>query len=95
MNGEIFLKLLTCIALLVPLFDSQMLGCLLSLGLVVGIVFGNITDPVTEQDIRIFKETFMGVTRAYDFRITQRAHVLAHHVSENARRSAVPLGPSS
>ncbi len=95
LNGEIFLKLLPCIALLVPLLDSQRLVCLLSLGLVVVSVFGNIAHPVTEQDIRIFKETFMEVIRAYDFRITPRAHLLAHRVSEYARLSAVPLGPPS
>ncbi len=37
----------------------------------------------------------MEVIRAYDFRMAPRAHVLAYHVLDCVRRSAVPLGPTS
>ncbi len=88
-------NLLSCTTLLIPPTDYQRLSCLWSLGLVVVDVFGSTLDPIAEKYIRIFKETFMEVIRAYDFRITPRAHLLAHHVSEYARLSAVPLGPPS
>ncbi len=58
-------------------------------------VFGQILDPVFENGISTFEETFMGAMRTHNLWMTPKVYVLVHHVPEYVRRTGVPLGPTS
>ncbi len=68
-----------------------MVECLEALRRVVVGVFGQIFGPKFENDPRTFDETFMGVMRTHNTRITPKVHVLVQHVPEYVHPTEVAL----
>ncbi len=71
--------------------DPPLVEYLEALHRVVVVVFGQIVDSETENDIDTFEETFMGAMRTHNPRMTPKVHLLIHHVPEYVRRTGIQL----
>ncbi len=91
-------KLLYCSAFLKEVFppsDPPLVECLEAFHRVVIGVFGQLLDPVFENDIITFEEKFMGAMQTHNPRMTSKAHMLIHHVPEYVRCTGIQLGSTS
>ncbi len=92
LEGRPCSRFLSCSAFLKEVVSSSvhlLVECLEALHRVVADVSGHILDPGFQNDMRTFKEKFMGVMRTHNPRMTPTVHVLVHHVPKYVRRTGV------